>query len=206
MNAFQRASTLCTCFLVLVIAAGPAAADPDRQANVHRAAQFATVREALSDSETIPVIVELSVPGLERLQLTSRRAKTADAAEEADVKVSRAIETIASQETAKLAPFTHRVHRTYKTVPFVAAAVSREALAALEASPDVVGVSLDTLSRPSLNNTVNIIGATDSWSLGFDGTGWFVAVLDTGIRASHEFFGGSVRFVTPLMGPTPSRI
>ena len=43
---------------------------------------------------------------------------------------------------------------------------------------------------PLLNNTVNIIGASTAWSWGFTGQGWYVGILDTGIRKTHQFFTG----------------
>jgi hypothetical protein len=46
------------------------------------------------------------------------------------------------------------------------------------------------LDQPFLNNTVNITGASTAWSMGYTGAGWYVAVLDTGIRKTHEMFAG----------------
>jgi len=34
------------------------------------------------------------------------------------------------------------------------------------------------------------VGADVAWSRGYTGAGWYVAILDTGIRRTHEFFSG----------------
>ncbi len=39
-----------------------------------------------------------------------------------------------------------------------------------------------------LNESIPLIGADVAWAQGFTGAGWFVAVLGTGIRETHEFF------------------
>jgi subtilisin family serine protease len=41
-----------------------------------------------------------------------------------------------------------------------------------------------------LNGTAPLIGASTAWSWGFTGAGWYVAVIDTGIRRTHQFFAG----------------
>ncbi|GAG25134.1 unnamed protein product, partial [marine sediment metagenome] len=46
------------------------------------------------------------------------------------------------------------------------------------------------LSGPLLGNTLEIVGAQAAWGFGITGEGWYVAVLDTGIRTSHEMFQG----------------
>ena len=43
---------------------------------------------------------------------------------------------------------------------------------------------------PTLNNTISLIGADDVWASGYTGSGWYVAILDTGIRSTHEMFSG----------------
>ena len=41
-----------------------------------------------------------------------------------------------------------------------------------------------------LNPAERLIGAYEAWQQGFSGAGWHVAVLDTGIRRTHEMFAG----------------
>lgn len=78
------------------------------------------------------------------------------------------------------------------SIPYVALTVDAAGLAALRASPLVAGVYEDGLNYPALASSIPVINADDAWARGYTGTGVTVAVLDTGVEASHPFFGGRV--------------
>jgi hypothetical protein len=90
-------------------------------------------------------------------------------------------------------------YRSYETVPVVALSVDAAGLDLLAQSVNVSQISEDIPQPPTLNDSVPLIGADDVWNvLGFDGSGWAVAILDTGIDAGHAFFedaGGASRIV-----------
>jgi subtilisin family serine protease len=63
------------------------------------------------------------------------------------------------------------------------------------ARPSVSGVKriwLDAKVQVDLHESVPMIGAPQAWAAGFNGTGVNVAVLDTGILASHPDFAGKI--------------
>jgi len=152
--------------------------------------EFERVRTVARASGSVRVIVQLDVPNLDALTGASRAAKGPGPIVAADGQLSAAIGNVRGGELAKLAGTQHSINRTYASVPFIALTVSEQALQLLQASPAVLGINEDHLAAPTLDNTVNITGASAAWAQGFDGSGWHVAILDTGIRASHNFFAG----------------
>ncbi len=94
---------------------------------------------------------------------------------------------------ARLTPGMGRLLRQFQTTPYVAVEVTPQGLNLLDAAGgDVVRVVEDRLLRPSLMTSVPRIEGDQAWQAGFDGTGVAVAVLDSGVDASHSFFGGRV--------------
>lgn len=80
------------------------------------------------------------------------------------------------------------LNREYESIPAVALQVDESGLAVLERSSSVTQVVEDALSVTSLLQSVPLIGAPRAWSAGYDGSGWAVAILDTGIDINHSFF------------------
>jgi uncharacterized repeat protein (TIGR01451 family) len=132
----------------------------------------------------------------------------------ADRALAGAIAETAEDVVKQLAGTTYSVNHVYRSVPFVALRVSADALEALASLPQVLDIEEDrpaklvdpflgdgsakgsaSATSPStatrrLDNTVNLIGASTAWDMGYTGSGWYVAILDTGIRRTHEFFQG----------------
>lgn len=132
----------------------------------------------------------------------------------ADTALQEAIDETTSQVLAGLRGTDFVVNATYRSLPFVALRVSAPALAWLEADPLVLGIEEDVPTRlvepvadaipspgleappeaaperSSLDTSVNLVGAKTAWGWGYTGSGWYVAVLDTGIRKTHQFFTG----------------
>lgn len=86
-----------------------------------------------------------------------------------------------------------RVAHAYRTVNGFAAAVTAEGLAALAARPDVEAVELDGVGTIALGHTVPQIRADRVRARGIDGSGVVIAVIDTGIDASHPDIAGALR-------------
>lgn len=160
------------------------------------------------------VIVTFKVPDLERLTKNSTRFKTGTSlsnfmkqkAYDADIKLEKAIFKITDTILYKLNSTDYRIVRRFSTLPFLALSASPEALLELNRMPEVVSINEDKLiplpktevskqgnnnpDKPELDDSTSIVGADLAWSMGITGKGWYVAILDTGIRKSHEMFTG----------------
>ncbi len=78
---------------------------------------------------------------------------------------------------------------------FPIAAAPKLPLSFLENPPSgVMGISINGQSTAFLDQSTAMINMTSAWSSGYDGTGQIVAILDTGVQKSHQFFGGRVLY------------
>jgi subtilisin family serine protease len=155
----------------------------------HRAAVFDKLRDkARQEGGWARVIVEIDVPAFATLRADSVAAVPGDDAP--DDELAAAIGAAADRELARLAILPHRVNRVFQTVPGMALTVSERALTALEASAGVIWISEDALAEPFLDESTVMIGAVEAWSMSLTGGGWWIAVLDTGLLASHRMFAG----------------
>ena len=90
-----------------------------------------------------------------------------------------------------------RVHdirriKKFRYFSLLAMEIDETGLIALEKDPQVTSIEEDIVSFPNLYDSVKIIGADSMWQGGISGTGQAVAILDTGVDTSHEFFAGIV--------------
>jgi subtilisin family serine protease len=166
------------------------------------------------------VIVHFRVPDINRLTAQSARFQTADESEavaaertSADQALRQAIDYAAWEVVTELQGTNFEEVARFEYVPFIALRVSPQALAVLETSPDVLGIEENSIQKlidpikdaedtakgeadnegraePMLNDSTVLIGAKALWNIGITGAGWYVAILDTGIRSTHQFFTG----------------
>ncbi|MFD6139366.1 choice-of-anchor P family protein [Promicromonospora sp. NPDC060271] len=88
----------------------------------------------------------------------------------------------------------HSVRTTtvFDLYPLATVTADAEAIEELAQSPDVVRVHPDELHEPTMDSSLPVINGDDVHARGITGGGQTVAILDTGIDAAHEYFGGRV--------------
>lgn len=102
------------------------------------------------------------------------------------------IRTAQQQVVSALAGTGAREHARFETIAAVGLEVDANAMARLRTSPLVASVQADVLSYPNLLQSTGNINAQRAWSAGHNGSGWVVAVLDTGVDKAHPYLSGKV--------------
>jgi subtilisin family serine protease len=82
--------------------------------------------------------------------------------------------------------------KRYQYVPYLAVTLNAAALQALAKNPMVREISEDVPVPPTLAESTGVVGADIAWQSGYDGSGWAVAVLDSGVDKNHNFLSGKV--------------
>lgn len=73
----------------------------------------------------------------------------------------------------------------YQTIPYLALEVDVSGLLALQLNPNVTEIMEDQLSPISMSSANLVVDSQGAWAKGFDGTGYAIAVLDTGVDFTH---------------------
>ncbi len=151
-------------------------------APVSREAAFdaASLRAQAAQHGRLRVIATLNVNYRPERQLAAAQATAQRAA----------IRAATARVLSRLAGGNYTVNATFEAYPFLGVTVDPAALEALLSSPDVLAVAESTLKRPADLQSNQVIGAGVAHNLGYTGSGYAVAVLDTGVQTSHPFFAG----------------
>ena len=80
----------------------------------------------------------------------------------------------------------------FDTIPFVSMFVDAAQARRLLADREATSIQEDVPVPPSLLESVPRLNADDVWAAGFPGTGFTVAILDTGVDKTHPMLSGKV--------------
>lgn len=80
--------------------------------------------------------------------------------------------------------------RAFATLPIIPARLTDAERRIIEADPEVTRITPDPQYRTSLIPAIPVVAIPPVWDAGFTGRGESVAVVDTGVQASHPMFLG----------------
>lgn len=131
--------------------------------------------------EVTRVIVELTTPTRSPTELTPGE----EAAQQQEIAGTQATveDEVAGTGSEVVATFDH--------VPGMAVEATAEGLDRLRSSPAVASIRPDGVVRPLLSESTTLVRADETWP-DADGTGYSVAVLDTGVDGGHDFLDEKV--------------
>ncbi|MCH7579054.1 MAG: S8 family serine peptidase, partial [Chloroflexi bacterium] len=157
--------------------------------------------QALQENPTVPVLISLAAPS----SVSLVDATLADVQQNVANRQRRVLSDLPESQLT----VTHQ----YRSIAALGGTVTKAGLDALNQHPDVVAIALDGPGFISggLAQSVALVRANDAEfaSLGLDGTGITVAVLDSGIDTDHvdlaDNLVGERCFITNAPPPQPQR-
>lgn len=167
----------------------------------------------IQQNGTVRVIVKFESPDYAWLASKSQEFKTGGAGKvdaeqqlSADQALAAAIKKAADTLYASLPSGSAELLHVFSTMPFMVMKINKAGLDALDANATVLRVTEDKatpaptpIPSPSgaalsgaaaASSNLTQIGVDNAWAQGYTGAGWYVAVLDTGLLNTHEFFSG----------------
>ena len=129
------------------------------------------------------VIVRLAAP----LAPAGRR-------ESADERASRSLAIAASRGRVleRLAPEGDPNLRSYHALPYLALDATPAQLRRLARDPEVLALEPNRRMRPAIAQSIPWVGASQTKLAGYNGSGWAIAILDSGVETTHSWLSGRV--------------
>src|SRR5215475_2421151 len=145
------------------------------------------------------VIVELRLPSGAHVPEGQLQSAAAVTIQRQDIAATR------TQVIARLRSTGSKVVHQYPSVQLVAMEVEAAGLAQLQASGlYVTRIMEDKVLHPALYQSGPLVQADQAWAEGFDGTGWTVAIIDSGVDKTHPFLLGKVVSEACYVSQTPN--
>jgi subtilisin family serine protease len=149
-----------------------------------KARNFSAITADLTAKGKSRIIVKFAVPA------SNLRTKAAMSARKDNVRVGQ--DSILRAAFGSPAAAERHALTRMSLQPMFALSATRAELDKLAADPRVVAIYRDNISRPTLIQSIPLIGADKLQKVGGTGEGFIVAIIDTGVERTHDFLAKRV--------------
>lgn len=177
---------------ILLSSSLPVVAHQPSATLVQKAPKVGVLSEAFKANPEVRIIVQHATPGVSGPLDTSSAASVAETVSANAVAQGGIVASFVGGDADKAKRWDVR---RMSHLPMMVMTVTAAEAEALAQDPRVEKIWADEISRPTLDQSVPLIGMTGTggaYANGAEGTNTAVAVLDTGVDSSHPFMAGKV--------------